>query len=239
MKDESSAYRAIHNPRLYEQVVEQIRDRVLNGELRDGDQLPTERELTEQLGVSRTVVREAMKALKQEGLVETQSGRGTFISYDTSRAVLRSLDLMMRIAPEGDWSHVIEIREIFEPEVAALAAQRATEEQIKAMQEAVSAMDAAFDDADKFISADDEFHTAMAEGTQNPILIAFANSIGAILHQQRAGIFLLPGGPKGGQYHHKHVLDAIIRHDAQGARTAMRAHSEFVRKVIKISFSSS
>ncbi len=233
MKDERSAYRVIHNRRLYEQVVEQIRDRVLSGELEDGDQLPTERELTEQLGVSRTVVREAMKALRQEGLVEVRPGRGTFISCDTSRAVKRLLDLMMRIDRGSDWSHVIEIREILEPEIAALAARRGTEKQIMAMREAVAAMDAALDDADAFVTADDDFHLAMAKGTQNPLLVAFIDSIVDLLHQQRARIFLLPGGPEGGQYHHKCVLNAIVRRDAEAARAAMCAHCEFVRTAMQ------
>jgi GntR family transcriptional repressor for pyruvate dehydrogenase complex len=223
-------YTPVKSARLYEQIVEQIKERILSRDLQDGDQLPTERELAEQFGVSRTAVREAIKALTQSGLVEVRPGRGTFANYDTVRAVKHSLDLMIRIESAGGWADLVEIREILEPEIASLAAMRAREEHITTMREAVAAMDAALDDAEAFITADDEFHLALARGTQNALIPTLIDSIVDLLHEQRKRIFTVRGGPQRGQYHHKRILDAIVRRDPQAAREVMCAHLEQVRK---------
>jgi GntR family transcriptional repressor for pyruvate dehydrogenase complex len=223
-------YTPVQSGRLYEQIVEQIEERILSGELRDGDRLPTERELTEQFEVSRTAVREAINALVQRGLVEAHPGRGTFVRYGTSQAVRHSLGLMMRIGQAGKLANLVEIREILEPEIAALAASRATEQHIATMQEAVEAMDAALDDADAFIKADDRFHLALAEGTQNPLILTLIDPIVGLLHEQRKRISFMSSGLERGQYHHKRILEAIVRHDPEAAREAMRAHLRQVRE---------
>jgi GntR family transcriptional repressor for pyruvate dehydrogenase complex len=223
-------YTPVKSARLYEQIVEQIRERILSGELQDGDQLPTERELAEQFDVSRTAVREAVKALTQSGLVEVRPGRGTFVTRDTSRAVKHSLDLIVRIERASGWADLVEIREILEPEIASLAAKRAKEVHISAMRDAVAAMDAALDDADAFITADDEFHLALAKGTQNALIPTLIDSIVDLLHEQRKGIFGVHGGPTRGQYHHRRILDAVDRHDPEAAREFMVAHLQQVRK---------
>src|SRR5271154_4113487 len=139
-------YRAVRTSRLYEQIVQQIEESILKGTLKPGDQLPAERELAQQFGVSRTAVREAVKALREKGLVEAYSGRGTFVTDGTSQAVRQSLDLMMKIGqPEGS-THLAEVRAILEPEIAALAAIRAQEPELATMREAVAVMDRAGED---------------------------------------------------------------------------------------------
>src|SRR5437588_8483298 len=90
-------YKTVQSSRLYEQIVQQIEESVLKGTLKTGDQLPAERELAQQFGVSRTAGREAMKALSEKGLVEAYSGRGTFITNGTSHAIHHSLDRRLRI----------------------------------------------------------------------------------------------------------------------------------------------
>ncbi len=90
-------YEEVHVGRLYEKIVEQIEKRVVDGDLRAGDKLPSERELAIQFGVSRTSVREAMKALSLSGLIELMPGRGTFITDQTSRALRHSLNLMFQL----------------------------------------------------------------------------------------------------------------------------------------------
>ena len=121
-------YTPIHSGRLYEQIVAQIETRILNGELRPGDKLPSERELAEQFGVSQTAIREAMKALTQKGLVEIHPGRGTYVTDSTSQAIRHSIDLLVKIGSEDGIRDLVEVREIIEPEIAGLAAFRASEE---------------------------------------------------------------------------------------------------------------
>ena len=223
-------YRAIHAGRLYEQIVEQIEQRIVKGELRVGDQLPPERDLAEQFGVSRTAVREAVKTLCEMGLVKIQPGRGTFISDHTSRAVRHSLGLMVKIGRAEGSGNLAEVREILEPEIAARAAERATDENLAAMREAVAAMDSALNDADTFIEADLDFHLALAQATQNFLFPTLLDSIIDLLREDRTRIFLVNGGAARGQFHHKQILDAIIRRDADAARQAMRAHLEQIRQ---------
>jgi GntR family transcriptional repressor for pyruvate dehydrogenase complex len=210
--------------RLYEKIVERIEERILRGELRPGDKLPAERELVEKFGVSRTAVREAMKALTQKGLIEVQPGRGTYITDGTTRAMRRSLGLVMKIGQDEGARNLVEVREILEPEMAALAALRAKEEQIAAMRESVAVMENAMDDVETFIEADLDFHLALAEGTQNFLIPALIDTLIDLLRELRQRTALARGGLERAQEHHKRILQAVMDHDPQAARDAMRAH---------------
>ena len=149
-------YKLVRTSRLYEQIVQQIEDSIVKGVLKPGDQLPAERELAQRFGVSRTAVREAVKALREKGLVEAYSGRGTFITDGTTQAVRQSLDLITKIGqPEGS-TQLAEVRAILEPEIAALAAVRIQEPELATMREAVAVMDRA--------GADPERHGAACGG---------------------------------------------------------------------------
>src|SRR5215467_10712201 len=134
-------YKAVRSSRLYEQIVQQVEESIQKGALKTGDKLPPERELAEQFGVSRTAVREAVKALREKGLVEAYPGRGTFITSETSNTIRRTLDRMVRAGKLEGTLQVVEVREILEPEIAALAATRANEEVVNEMREAVRIMD--------------------------------------------------------------------------------------------------
>lgn len=223
-------YEPVTSGRLYEQIVEQIEGAVVAGELKAGDRLPSERELGEQFGVSRTAIREAVNALTQKGLVEVFPGRGTFITDGTSKAVRHSLGMMMQFGHDEDARNLVEIREILEPEIAALAATRAKKEHIIRMQTAVDDMEKALNDAEKFVGADLEFHLALAEASRNVLITTLLTPIIDILREQRERISLVDGGLKRGQYHHKRILKAVKGKDAEGASKAMRAHLRQVRK---------
>jgi GntR family transcriptional regulator, transcriptional repressor for pyruvate dehydrogenase complex len=232
---EIPVYKVVRTSRLYEQIVQQIEESVLNGSLKPGDQLPAERELAQRLGVSRTAVREAVKALREKGLVEAYSGRGTFVTDGTSQAARQSFDLMVKIGQQEGAPHLAELRLILEPGIAALAAVRVKEEDLAAMREAVAVMDRAQDDPEAYIEADLDFHLALAETVANPLILSLIDSIVGLLREQRIKIFNVEGGPQRGQVHHKRILEAMERRDAEMARTAMRAHLEQVREDSKAS----
>jgi GntR family transcriptional repressor for pyruvate dehydrogenase complex len=222
-------YKAVQSSRLYAQIVQQIEESILNGTLKPGDQLPPERELALRFGVSRTAVREAVRTLHQRGLVEAYSGRGTFVTNGTSQAIRSSLDLMMKISQPAGPAPLVEVREILEPEIAALAATRCEEVHLVMMREAIAVMDAARNDGEAFIEADLDFHLALAEAAANPLILSLIDSIGGLLREQRMGIFYVEGGPERGQYHHKRILEAVEQRDPDRAREAMRAHLQQVR----------
>lgn len=222
-------YKAIQSARLYEQIVSQIEESIFKGELKEGDQLPAERDLALRFGVSRTAVREAVKALREKGLVEAFSGRGTFITNQTTHAMRQSLGLMSRIGTDG-FRQLAEVRAILEPEIAALAATRAERQHLEVMREAVAVMDAAKNDSEAFIEGDLDFHLALAEAAANPIILSLIDSIVGLLREQRLRIFHVAGGPERGQLHHKRILEAVEQHNPEQARQAMRAHLQQVRQ---------
>jgi len=222
-------YKTVRTSRLYEQIVQQIEESILSGTLKSGDQLPAERELAQRFGVSRTAVREAVKALREKGLVEAYSGRGTFITNGPSQGMRHSLDWMMKVGQDGSL-HLAELRAILEPEIASLAATRVEEQHIAAMRDAFDVMDRAREDPAAYIEADLDFHLALAEAAANPLILSLIDSIVGLLREQRIRIFYVEGGPERGQYHHKRILDAIEQRDAAKARAAMKAHLLQVRE---------
>ena len=139
--DAKPVYRTVKTSRLFEQIVQQVEDSILKGQLKPGDQLPAERDLAQRFGVSRTAVREAVKTLREKGLVEAYSGRGTFVTNGTSQAIRQSLDLMIRINQQEGSANLAELRLVLEPEIAGLAASRIEEQLLSTMRESVAVMD--------------------------------------------------------------------------------------------------
>ena len=223
-------YKAIQTSRLYEQIVHQIEESILKGELSEGSQLPAERDLAKQFGVSRTAVREAIKALQEKGLVDAFAGRGTFVTNGDTNSMRRSLDRIIKNGETDGWDYLVEVREILEPEIASLAAVRADEQDLAIMRDALFVMDHERQDSDAFIEADLDFHLALAEAAGNPIVLSLIDSIVGLLREQRLRIFQIGGGPDRGQFHHRRILEAVKRHDPQGARAAMQAHLSQVRE---------
>lgn len=223
-------YKVVQSARLYEQIAQQIEESIRKGELREGSQLPAERDLAKQFGVSRTAVREAIKALQEKGLVDAYAGRGTFVTNGTSNSMRRSLDRIIKSGDPDGWAHLVEVRGILEPEIAALAAVRADAQDLTTMREAIFVMDNCGRDSNTYIEADLDFHLALAEAAGNPIVLSLIDSIVGLLREQRSRIFQVAGGPERGQKHHRSILEAIKRHDAQGARAAMQAHLSQVRE---------
>lgn len=226
-------YSAIQSSRLYEQIIEQIQGRIMEGKVRPGDKLPSERELAEQFGVSRTAVREAVKAMREKGLLEVQPGRGTFVTDITGSTieVMRdSLGLIVKISLGNNLDKLVQVRTLLEPGIAAMAAEMATPLDLQTMQQAVDVMDTAMASTDAYVEADLAFHLALARATQNPLIPILIDPIVDLLREQRKRIFLVEGGPERGQYHHKQILAAIRQGDAATARQAMCAHLEQVRQ---------
>jgi GntR family transcriptional repressor for pyruvate dehydrogenase complex len=165
-----------------------------------------------------------VKTLREKGLVEAYSGRGTFVTNGTSQAMRQSLDLMIRINPQEGSANLAELRLVLEPEIASLAAPRIEEQLLSTMREAVALMDRNLNDPDAYVEADLDFHLALAEAAGNPLILSLLDSIVGLLREQRSRIFNVQGGPERGQFHHKRILAAIEQRDPDAAREAMRAH---------------
>ena len=223
-------FQPIRAGRLYEQIVDRIEDQVLSGELNAGDRLPPERLLAEQFGVSRTAVREAVKALRQRGLIEVYPGRGTFITDGTSNALHRSLGLAMRVGREDGVESLLELREIIEPAITAKAALLATLIQIEQLENCVEQMDMFLTIPEQFMAADNNFHMVLAAASGNVLVPAILNSIVDILQEQRMMIFRADGGQIIAQTHHRNILQAIKDRNPAAAKASMEAHLTQVRE---------
>src|ERR1700704_5721281 len=221
-------YRTVKTSRLFEQIVQQVEDSILKGQLKPGDQLPAERDLAQRFGVSRTAVREAVKTLQEKGLVEAYSGRGTFVTNGTSQSIRQSLDLMIRTNQQEGPANLAELRFVLEPDIAFLAASRIEEQLLATMREAVAVMDRNLHDPEAYVEADLDFHLALAEAVGNPLILSLLDSIVGLLREQRSRIFDVQGGPERGQFHHKRILAAVEQRDSEAAREAMRAHLQQV-----------
>lgn len=223
-----------HDPlsssRLYEQMAQRIRQRIVDGDIKTGHRLPNERDLAKQYGVSRTVVREAIKTLKQEGLVEVRAGLGTFVIDGTGEALKQSFNLMMSFGHDNPLADIVEIREILEPHIAVIAATRATEDDLARMQQAVDLMEEHIEVIEKYTEEDHNFHLALARATQNAIIPRLIASIVDLLQELRKRIAFVDGARERGQGHHRNIIAAIRNNDPEAARAAMQAHLEQVRQ---------
>jgi len=222
------------NRPLSEQVCDLIEEEIIKGTFAVGDKLPTEQELSEMYRVSRTVIREATKILKEKGRLESFVGKGTFVVDHTERAIQTSLNSMLRMNPETSFEYLIEIREILEPAMAALAATNATDQQIQEMENAIQQMDQSLqDDAHKgdFLESDSKFHTLLAEATGNPIIPMLVTPLGHLIRQQQQFMaFEVVGGSVHSQQYHRLIFDAIKQRDPEKARSQMYEH---IRQVFK------
>jgi len=228
-------YKEVHVGRLYEKIVAQIEKKILDGDLKPGDRLPSERELGLQFGVSRTSIREAIRVLTLKNLVEVIHGRGTFVTEPTSRTLRYTFDKMVDIARQDGSGHLIEIREIIEPEIAALAAKNSSEDNIAFIRDAVETMENHKDDPahwEDYVEADLDFHLGLAEGSKNPLFLVLIDLFVVQLRDQRRRAARKDGGLYRGQTYHWKILEAVEKKDSETARDLMQDHIKQIREDI-------
>ncbi len=225
-----SPYAPIQSARLYKQVAEQIKDRILSGQLQHGDKLPVESELAKIFGVSRIVIREAMKELAQTGLIEIRPGRGTFVVDDTSRVAQHSLDMAMQMSQAISIAQVTDIRAILEPEIAYRAALNANADDLQSISASIEKMDTLLNDSPEFLRLDREFHIGLANATHNSLILLLLSPVLGFMQGQQVPTDAFGMTPQEAQEHHKHILAAVLAHDPEEARRAMRHHLQRVKE---------
>jgi DNA-binding FadR family transcriptional regulator len=206
------------------QVVRRVGTDIISGRMKPGQPLPREAEWAEELGVSRTVLREAVKVLISKGLVTSRPRTGTKVNADALWNVLDPEVLSWRLAAaskEDLVRELFELRRIIEPAIAARAAEKATEDDIKALTAAYIAMDETADDAEGFIEPDSDFHKAIVRCVENRMVTALGNLVDAALTLSLRLTLETPEGHRPSLALHKKVLDAIRRRDRTGAQRAM------------------
>ncbi len=213
--------------RMADQIVEDFLSAIGAGELVAGANVPAESALSTQYGVSRSVVREAVRTLAAKGFVIASQGSATTVAPRTAWNVLDPAFLAVN-SGEDFFDNLQQARELLEPTIAALAAQTITDLDIERLEELHARFDLA-KDADEHARADIEFHEAIAAASGNPVLVAVHTLISSLAQRTRARSAELPGAVERAKYWHGEILTALKSRSAADSERAMRLHLRQVR----------
>lgn len=214
---------------LTERTRRQMQELIVSGTLRAGDRLPPEKKLVEQLGVSKTVVREAVRSLAARGLIDVRPGSGMYVMDITANLMSEPMDLIVR-SRHLTVENIHEVREVLEIKIAALAAERASAADLAALEESIRRLDDAGLTAVEYAQLDVEFHSRLAAAA-NPLFSILINSINDVMLEVRLQAFKL-GRQKfvrEAVQQHTKILKYVKRQDAGGAQRAMTEHLMYGR----------
>jgi GntR family transcriptional repressor for pyruvate dehydrogenase complex len=221
----------VRSTRIYEEIVRQIRMLIADGHLKSGDRLPPERDLAERFRVSRTSVREAMRALESRGLIGIRPGEGAFVREVSIEALVEPLALVI-LAQREAIADLYEARRLLEPPIAALAARRASREELAEMARILEEQGAEVAAGRTGLAQDAAFHASLAHSTHNRAITRIVTTLMDLLAQSREESLSIPGRPGRSHADHRHILAAVEAGDARRAEQAMRAHVVAVERLV-------
>lgn len=217
-------FKPIKTKKIYEEIVEQIKQMIVHGNLSPGDKLLPERELAEKLQVGRSAVREAYRSLEAIGVIEIKPGEGTFVREMGSKSMTDIISLAV-LTGKNSIAELLELRKIVEVEAAALAAQRRTEEDMQMIQLALNEMANDIQKGNLGDASDIKFHYAICAAAHNSLLIKLMSSISETMKKEmftvREKLYKTPGTPARLFEEHKNIFEAIKKGDEHEARKTM------------------
>src|SRR4051812_10766182 len=224
---EAGGLRPVTRPRLYEQVVTQIQAWIAENRVGVGDRLPPERELAARLGGSRATVSQALVAMEVAGMVSVRHGDGVILMEPAgSTKMISALRQHAQQIPE-----IIEAREALETKLAALAAVRRTEQDLRAIDDALDVMERDIEAGGRGVEGDELFHAAVTAAGHSRLLAKLMIEISDLVRETRIESLGQPDRPINSLHGHRKVADAIRARNADAAVEAMRAHIEMVSDV--------
>jgi GntR family transcriptional repressor for pyruvate dehydrogenase complex len=212
--------------RLYEQVAEQITTWISVNGLSDGDRLPPERELATRLGVSRATLSQALVALEVIGVVAVRHGDGTVVTRSRTRSIVEAIRAHADRLPE-----VIDTRDALETKLAALAAARRTDDDLRRIDEALDAMEADIEAGGRGVEGDERFHGAVTAAAHSLLLARLMDEISELIKETRIESLSQPERPRNSLAGHRAIAERIRAGDPEGASEAMHAHVAMVSDV--------
>ncbi len=224
-------------PRISDVVASSLECRILEGSLKPGDRLPSERELAIELGVSRPSLREAIQKLALKGMVQSQQGGGTYVTDRLESTFLDPWQDMMGVHPNLR-EDLLEFRHMLEGQAAEWAAERATDADLTRLSQAFDAMNLAFDgeDLNRLSSTDIAFHQAIGEASHNVVIGHLSAALLRLMHDNiRLNLEELKSVPVAGSLlkrQHAAILAAIHEGKPAAARAAAEAHIDYVRETL-------
>lgn len=224
-------FKPIKNSKVYEQVIDQIKQLIYEGKIKRGDRLPSERKLKEQLNVSRASIREAFSALEMIGLIESRHGEGTFIKTSPDKNILEPLSIILMLE-ESSVEDLIELRRVLEVDSVRLAAERRTEKELREIEGYIEKLANSSGFEEKSVEADEKFHYTIARSSKNKALYYTMISISELIDYQIYNIRTkLVSQEKPMQIflaQHKLIYEAIKSKDSKQAIKAMKDHLDYV-----------
>ncbi len=222
--------------KLSDEVYERLKAMITTGELKTGDQMPSERELMERFGVGRPAIREAMQALNGLGLVAISHGERAKVLSLTPRSLFgqvdRAAEIMLTTSP-GALDHLKEARIFFERGIVRQAAERAGEADVGALGALLAEQRGALGDPERFIRTDMRFHARIAAIPGNPIFEAVAESMLGWLRQYHTELLIWSGKENVTLLEHEEIVEAIAARDPEAAEGAMVRHLERSRDLYR------
>ncbi len=220
------------NDRLVDRVANEIQSVIAARQLSPGAKLPPERELCEQMGVSRTALREAIRMLVSRGLLEIRPGSGTTVRKMTSDQISEPLAMLIRthdqtITPD----HMHEVRSILEVGIVRMAATNATEADVADLNGIISHMEKCGIRPTDFADKDQELHRRIAQASHNALLVVLLDSIRDVMQEIRSRVHRYSGLAEIVNPDHRRIVERIAARDADGAAEAMRDHLEHAKAV--------
>lgn len=211
-----------------EQIFDQLKEKIISGELQPGEKLPSENEMCKLYGVSRTTIRQALANLSSLELIETKFGEGSFVKQTNIGDVMNPLLKVPRLTKESILE-VIEFRQIIEPPVAKLACKKATDADVKLLRKLYQKMVDFQDDLTLFTQYDREFHLAIANISGNTHIIRVFDIISDVLFRAFDDIVAQRGNTAGLKYHGM-LLNAFEIRDDYAVRRIMQEHMDDMRQ---------
>lgn len=225
-------FKAIKSSYIYESVINQILDMLKSREIKAGDKLPSERDLSKKLCISRSSLREALRILESKGIILSKQGNGRFIRELRESDIFDSKNIIL-ILEKSSILDLLEAREIFEIKIVELAAQRATDEDINLIEKALIStnIDEDLNFRDYHLN-DREFHIAIANASHNFVFPNILTLNIDLLRDFRKKAWEIPGRKKSYFEEHKEIFEAIKRHDSFSAAKLMKLHLSNIRKAV-------
>lgn len=215
--------------RLYEEIVDQLITLMKAGKLKPGDKLPSERQLSDELQVSRTAIREALRSMESMGYINSRVGGGTYVKSVTLDNVIDPLSVMLS-QDEKLISELVEVRVLLEGEVASLAAKNATPSQISEARAALDNMSHDISIGGIGLAGDNAFHNTLAKIADNSALSLILNMCSELLSKSREATLTIPGQPENSLKDHYEILAAVESGSSAQASKLMRQHLRKARR---------
>lgn len=221
-------FQAVRPTLLYEKVVDMIKDLIKSGELKPGDRLPAERDLGQKLAVSRSTLREALRVLELDGLIETRPGGGRYVRM-AKPDLSTSDDLIASLENAAIWD-LLEVREVLEAKIVELACLRAGRSDLDAIASAVAAGRRAVDMGGPVTTVDEDFHLALAQASHNVVFYNVMRLHMMMLQRTRQRTTSMPGRALEMQQEHEDIYEAIKARNVGEAVAAVHKHLNAIRR---------